>query len=217
MHHEFKGAERVCHALEVVALTVSEVVHRVDVPFGACAMMRSLHHAVDDRVAEVHVRVRHVNLCAKHHLAFLDLARIHLVEELKRLLNRAVTVWTLGARLRWSAFLCGDLLRRLLVDICLATFYQFDCKIPKLLEIIGSIIFVTPLITKPLDVFFDGIHIFHVLFCRVGVVETQVANAAVVLGDAEIQADGLGVTNVEVAVRLRRETRLDSLGVLAVS
>jgi hypothetical protein len=68
-----------------------------------------------------------------------------------------------------------------------------------------------------LDVFLDGIHILHVLLGGVGVVETQVANAAVVLGDAEIQAYSLGVTYVKVAVRLRRETCLDSFGVLAVS
>ena len=74
VHHEFKGAERVGDTLKVVALAVSEVVHRVGVPLCACAMMRCLHHAVDDRVAEVHVRVRHVNLCAKYHLAFLYLA-----------------------------------------------------------------------------------------------------------------------------------------------
>ena len=44
----------------------------------------------------------------------------------------------------------------------------------------------------------------------VGVVEAQVALAAVLLGEAEVEADRLGVADVQVAVRLRREARVDA-------
>src|SRR5207244_2981020 len=41
------------------------------------------------------------------------------------------------------------------------------------------------------------------------------ALAAVLLGEAEVQADRLGVADVQVAVRLRREARVDAALVLA--
>ena len=44
---------------------------------------------------------------------------------------------------------------------------------------------------------------------RVGVVESQVGFAAELLSEAEVEADGLGVTDVEVAVGLGREAGLD--------
>src|SRR5690606_10505969 len=44
---------------------------------------------------------------------------------------------------------------------------------------------------------------------RVGVVQAQVADAAELRRDAKVQADGLGVADVQVAVGLRREAGLD--------
>ena len=52
------------------------------------------------------------------------------------------------------------------------------------------------------DVFFDGVR----------VVEAEIALTVVFAGDAEVQADRLGVTDMEVAVGLGRESR-DDLGV----
>ena len=105
----------------------------------------------------------------------------------------------------------------MLVDVGLTTFDQFYGKIPKLLEVIGSVVFVTPLVAKPLDVLFDGIDVLHVLLGGVGVVEAQVAHAAVLCSDAEVEADGLGVANVEVTVRLWGKTCLHASAVLAVT
>ena len=61
-----------------------------------------------------------------------------------------------------------------------------------------------------MDVLSDGIDIFHVLFYGVGVVETQVADAVILLRNAKVHADSLDVSDVQVAVRLGRETRLDA-------
>ena len=85
-----------------------------------------------------------------------------------------------------------------------------------MLEVIRSVVFVTPLVAKPLDILFDGIDVLHVLLGGVGVVEAQVAHAAMLRGDAEVEADGLGVADVEVAVRLWGEARLHTSAVLAV-
>lgn len=46
---------------------------------------------------------------------------------------------------------------------------------------------------------------------RIGVVEAQVAAPAEFLRDAEVQPDRLGVADMQIAVRLRREPRHDCL------
>ena len=50
------------HALEEIALSVGEVVHRIRFPRRARTMVRMVNHPIDDRIAEVHVRVCHVDL-----------------------------------------------------------------------------------------------------------------------------------------------------------
>src|SRR6185503_5450972 len=52
---------------------------------------------------------------------------------------------------------------------------------------------------------------FLLFLRRVGVVEAQIAVAAELLGDAEIDRDRLGMADMEIAVRLGRETRDDVL------
>ena len=57
--------------------------------------------------------------------------------------------------------------------------------------------------------------VLDVFLRRVGVVEAQVAEAAELRGDAEIQADRLGVADVQVAVRLGRKPRVHAAAVLS--
>ena len=74
-----------------------------------------------------------------------------------------------------------------------------------------------PLEAEPADVRFDRVDVLDVLLEGVGVVEAEVAGAAVLLRDAEVQADRLGVADVEVAVRLGREAGGDGLYLLYTS
>ena len=55
----------------------------------------------------------------------------------------------------------------------------------------------------------DGIHVFGIFLHRIGIVEAQVAQPAVLLRQPEVDADGLGVADVQIAVRLRREPGVD--------
>jgi hypothetical protein len=55
----------------------------------------------------------------------------------------------------------------------------------------------------------DRIDVLLLLFLRVGVVEAQVADAAVFLRQAEVEGDALGVADVRVAVRLGRKAGAD--------
>src|SRR5579872_5708183 len=64
-----------------------------------------------------------------------------------------------------------------------------------------------PIEAEPAHVALDRVDIFLRLLGGVGVVEAQVADAAIFLGDAEIQADRLGVADMEIAVGLGRKAR----------
>src|SRR5262249_43873770 len=70
---------------------------------------------------------------------------------------------------------------------------------------------VAPIESEPADVLLDGIDVLDVLLERIGVVEPEVADPAELLRDAEVQADALGVADVQVAVRLGGEARDDAL------
>ena len=60
---------------------MGEVVHGIDSPLRTRTMVRYLDDAVDDGVTEVHVGRSHIDLRSKDHRSFLELARIHPMEE----------------------------------------------------------------------------------------------------------------------------------------
>ena len=188
-----------------------EVVHRIDVPFTTRTVMRVRgDDAVHDRVAEMHVRVCHVDLRAQHHLTLFNLTALHRFEQTQVLLNRTVAVRRSHTGFGRRTFLLCDLFCGLLIDIGFACLDETDRQVVQLLEIIRSIVYLTPLEAQPSDIALDGLYVFGVFFGRVGVVETQVTNAVVFLSNTEVQADCLDVTDMQVAVRLRRETRLNT-------
>ena len=79
-----------------------------------------------------------------------------------------------------------------------------------LLKVVGGVEEpVAPVETQPVDVLLDGLHVLHVLLGGVGVVHTQVALAAVLLGGAEVDAQRLAVADVQIAVGLRGEAGVD--------
>ena len=78
----------------------------------------------------------------------------------------------------------------------------------ELLEIVRSVVEVlAPLDCEPADVGFDHVDISLLLLHRTGIVEAQAAMPAEFLRDAKIQADRLGVTDMEIAVGFGRKTR----------
>ena len=188
-----------------------KVVHRINVPFASGTVVRmGGNDAVHNRIAEVHIRIRHVYLGTEHHLAFLYLAALHCFEETQVLLDRTVAVRRCHTGLGRRSFLLGDLLGCLFIDISLAGFDKTDSQIVELLEIIGGIEYLAPLESQPSYIAFDGLYVFGVLFGRVRIVETQVTYTIVFLRDTEVHTNSLHMTNMQVAVRLRRETGLNT-------
>jgi hypothetical protein len=60
-----------------------------------------------------------------------------------------------------------------------------------------------------MDIGHDRIHEFGLFLFRIGVVHPHVADAAEFVGDPKVEADRLGVADVQITVRLRREAGVD--------
>ena len=115
------------------------------------------------------------------------------------------------ARLGQRAARSPHLVRRLVVDIGLAGADQVLGPIVELLEIVRRVIKVlAPVKAEPAHVALDRVDIFLLLLGRIGVVKAQVAAAAEFLRDSEIEADRLGMADMQIAVRLRREAGDDA-------
>ncbi len=151
-------------------------------------------------------------LARKHHRAVGELAVLHAREQVEVLRHAAVAVRAVLAGLRQRAAIFAHLLRRQVVHIGQALVDQLHCIAVQRVEIIRCPVHLAvPLEAQPAHVLLDGQRVFLALLLRVGVVETQVALAVVVLCQPEVEADGFGVADVQVAVRLRRETGDDAL------
>ena len=129
---------------------------------------------------------------------------------------RAIAIGALPARLGQRAAILAHLVAVEVADVRLALADQLDRPLVHLPEVVGAVKEpVIPLAAEPANVLDDGIDVFLLLLLRVGVVEAQVELAAELRGDAVVQADALGVADVQVAVRLRREPRRHASAPLA--
>ncbi len=199
-------AERVGDAFDGIRQRMRVVVHRVDAPRIAGPVMTGVPDAVEHRVAHVDVRRRHVDLRAQHVGAVGELARAHAPEQVEVLVDRASAERRVGARFGQRAAMGADLVGRVRVDVGEAAPDQvLGVLVEPLVVVRGVELAVVPVEAEPADVLLDGVHVLDVFLDRVGVVEAQVAAPAVLGGDAEVEADGLGVADVQVAVRFGRE------------
>ncbi len=208
VHVEFQRADRVGDLLDRVALAVRVVVHGIDAPLVARAVVLGVDDAVHDRVAEEHVGVGHVDLGAQHLLAVGELAVLHAPEQIEVLLHGAVAPGRLLTGLRNGAAALADLLLGLVVYVGQTLSDQDEGPFVELFEVVRSVALHGPVESQPPDVALDRVHVLDILLGGVRVVETQVALAAVFLCQAEVDADALGVADMQVAVRFGRETGL---------
>ena len=186
------------------------VVHRVDAPFVAGVVVMGAADTVDDGVAHIDVARCHVDFQTQGFAAVGKLAVFHACEQVEVFFFGAVAVRAVLARFSQRAAVFAHLFGRQIIDIRLAVFDQIDGVVIQLVEIIGSETrLACPMEAQPLNVFFDGVDVFVIFFFRVGIVKTQVAQAVVNIRQTEVQADGFGVADVQIAVRLGREAGLD--------
>src|SRR5450759_4031430 len=192
------------------------VVHRVDAPGIARSVMRGLADAEERGIAQVDVGRCHVDLRAQGAGAVRKLAAAHPPEKVHSLGNLAVAPRAVAARLRKRAAIRAHVVGREVADVGLARADQRLAEVIELPEIIRRVEEpVLPVEPEPVDVLLDRIHVLNVLLERVRVVKSEVALSAVLARDAEVQADRLGVADVEVAVRLGGKARRDAPSVLS--
>ena len=206
---KLQGAEAVGDALQGVLNGVGEIVHGVDAPLVPLAVVVHVVDAVDHGVPHVEVAGAGVDLGPEGHGPVGELPGPHSGEEVKTLLHRAVPVGALGGAVHVPPHLL-HLLRGQLADVGQALLDEGHGALVHLLEVVGGIVEpVAPVKAQPVDVLLDGLHVLHVLLGGVGVVHAEVAQPAVLLGGAEVDAQGLAVADVQIAVGLRRETGVD--------
>ena len=208
---KFQRADGVCNMLYGVTLTVGEVIHGIDAPLVPGTVMMGKFNAVKERVTEHHVGMRHVNFGTEHLLSLCVLPRLHLTEELEVFLYAAVPPWAGGTGLVHGAAVCADFLLGLVIYICQAAFDEFFRPFIKLVKVIRRIEFLVPVEAQPLNILLDGIHVLSVFLCGVGVIIAEVGFATVLLGQAEVEADALGMAEVKISVGLRRKTGDDGI------
>ena len=178
--------------------------------------MRRLANPVHHRIAHVDVARRHVDLGAQHVRAVLELARAHAAEQIEVLVDRAIAIRALAAGLGERAAILAHLVGRQAVDVRLAVADELLGPLIELLEIVGRVIEVlAPVEAEPADVALDLVDVLLRFLDRVRVVEAEIAVPAELLRDAEVDADRLGVADVQAAVRLRRKPRDDRAPVFA--
>ncbi len=208
-------AQRMRDAFDGIRQRVREVVHRIDAPRRSGAMVLGMADPVQHRIAHGDVRRPHVDLRAQHVRAVGELAVAHAAEELQVLAGRARAIWRVLPRLGERAAMLANLVRRERVDIRHARANQRFRVLIELFVVIGRVVLaIVPVKAQPLDVVLDRIDVLDVFLDRIGVVEAEVAVAAEFVGDAKVETDRLGVPDVQVAVRFRREARDDAAVVL---
>ena len=196
-------------ALQRVLDRVGKVVHGIDAPLIALPVVAHVVDAVDDGIAHVEVAAGQVDLGPQRHRAVGELPRPHAGEQVQALLNGPVTVGGHG----WDADISAvglEFLRRQLAHVGQPLLDEQHRLTVVLLKVVGAVEeAVAPVKAQPVDVLLDGLHKLLVLLGGVGVVHSQVAQAVVLLGSAEVDGQRLAVSDVQVAVGLRRETGVD--------
>ena len=189
---------------------MSKVVHRVNAPGVAGPVMRGVPDPIQRRIAHVEIRRSHVDLRPQDVRAVGKLAATHAGKEIEIFGDRPIAIRTVAARFGRCTSMGPNLISVETVYIREAFPDQLDRKLIEPLEVIGSIQLRGPTEPEPADIVLDGRDVFDVLFRRVRVIEAEVAGAAVLFSDAEVQADGFRVTDMQVPVRFGREARANT-------
>ena len=191
-----------------------EVVHRVDAPLRSGAVVVRAADPEEDRIPHDHVGRCHVDAGAQHVRSVLEFAGAHASEEVEALLHGTVPPGAGAPGLGHGAPVGTDLLLAEAVDVRRSLLDQQDAVVVELLEIVRGVAQLAPLEAQPADVAFDGLDVAGLFGLGVGVVEAQVAGAPVLGGDPEVEADGLGVADVQQPVGFGREAGGDPPSVL---
>ena len=192
-------------ALQSILNGVGKVVHGVDAPLGTLPVVIDEADAVDDGVTEIQIAAGQIDLGPEGHLSLLHLTVLHLFEQPQIFLDGPIPIGG-GSGDADVAPVGLELLWRQLADVGQPLLDELHGILVVLLEVVGAVEkAVAPVKAQPMDILLDGVHVLGVLLSGVGVIHAEVAETAELLGGAEVDAQGLAVADVQVAVGLRRE------------
>ena len=142
----------------------------------------------------------------------------HPFEQTEILFDRPVAIGALLAGLGQGSPIFANLVGAQTVHVRFAVLDQVNRVFVKLLEIIRGVEHpVVPVEAKPSHVALNGLLVLDGLLARVRIVKSQITKAFELGSNAEIQADGFCVTNVQVTIRLGRKPCVHTAAVLAGS
>ncbi len=117
------------------------------------------------------------------------------------------------ARLGERAAVLANFFGREIVDVGLAIADQLERPLVELVKIIRGVEESVPVEAEPLHVFHDGVDVLGFFLLGIRVVEAQVRMSAEFVGESEVEADRLGMADVEVSVGLGRKAGLHAAAV----
>ena len=77
MNLKFQRTDRMSDSFEIVTLSMSKVVHRIDAPPITGSMMATVDNPVHDRVTHQHIGSSHIDLSPQHPATFRELSIFH--------------------------------------------------------------------------------------------------------------------------------------------
>ncbi len=206
---KLQGTEGVGDALQRVLQGVGKVIHGVDAPFVAQAVVVLMVDAVEHRVPHVEVATAQVDFGPQGYICRWGTPRPSSGRRGPALLHRPVPPGRAGRGVH-IAPIFPELLRSQGADVGQPLFDELHGILVHLLKVVGGIEeAIPPVIAQPVDVLLDGLHVLHIFLGGIGVVHAEVAQATVFFSGAEVDKDGLGMPDVEVAVGFGREAGVD--------
>ena len=194
-------------SLDRILEAVRIVVERIDAPGIPGPIVLGLADPVEDRVAHEHVRGAHVDPGPEHVFPVTELPGTHPAKELEVLGDRPIPEGAFGPCDRDGPPSRTDRFLRLGVHVRPSLVDQEFGVLVHPVEVVRSVVEVlTPVEAQPLHIGTNGLHVLVLLGGRVRIVEAEVAASAKLVGDPEVEEDGLGVANVQEAVGFRGET-----------
>ena len=203
-------------AFDWITLAVGKIVHRINTPLIAGAVVAGVFDAVHDGVTHVHVGRTQVTHGTQYAGTIREFPVFHAFKQIQVLFNGSTAV---GTCLRWHggiAFQRLDFFLGGIVNVGQAFFDQINGIRVQLREVIRSIKLIVPLGTQPAYVGTNAVDILYIFGDRVRIVKTQVEFALKTLGNAIIHSDGLGVADMEIAIGLWWETGVNPTSMFAI-
>ena len=190
---------------------MGEGIHRINAPRVTRVVVCCAADAVNGGVAHIDIGRGHINFRAEHRCTICEIASAHVTKPRQVVRCTARAEGTIHTGFTKVATVDAHLFCALFIDIRMTCFNQtFSGRIHEI-KVIARLVLVQcavcfPRKPEPMHGIQNGIDVFGIFFFWIGVVKAQVANAAIVTSQSEIDANAFGMSYVQVAVGLWRKT-----------